>query len=487
MSTFATIDEATLDLTVDRRQRKFLQRQVYAQLREMIVGGRMRRNMRLASTRALAEELGVSRTTIVLVYEQLLAEGLISSRAGSGYWVSHDRPAGGPGRHRAAGSSALERAEPEREYRPRPFEVGGADPQAFPTEKWALAQKRAWKGVNIAALNRSPPQGLVALRRALAHHLYGRRGLDVDPGQILITSGLPETIGLISEALLQQGDRIWMEDPGYGVARRAMEDRGLRIVAVPVDSHGIDVEAGLRLGPDAAGALITPTRQYPLGVSLSASRRNTLIAWARDNGGVIIEDDYDSEYRYRGQPLAPLFAHHPDGPVIHIGSFSKVLFAGIRLAYVVVPARQADIFARAIAERGAQASLVAQMGLAEFMESGDFARHVRRMRRLFRKRQSALVSAINERLGRNFHADQDDAGIHVIAQLTRTAGAPGDRSLAAKAQKAGYAVQPLSAFYTVHRPRQGLVLGFSTTPADRIPELIDGLAAALQSGLDGIQ
>lgn len=475
------MQNAALALSIDRHGTSPFQAQLHEQLKNLIFSGRLEDGARLPSTRALALDLGLSRTTLVAVYDQLAAEGLIETRRGAGAFVALSL-AGQTERQTNRDVTVESANTKEQRNKPIPFEVGLPDGPSFPAEQWARALARACRNRGALAMQERRPGGDWQLRTAIAEHLRTVRGLEVDSDQILITSGMRETLTVIGQGLLDGECSVWIEDPCYPTARRILEDNRFRIHSIPVDAEGICVQHGLHFAPNAAAALVTPTRQYPLGITLSAGRRQALLEWAQSSGGLVIEDDYDSEYRYRGRPLAPLFAIAPAGTVIHIGSFSKVMFAGLRLAYIVAPKDVVPALLDAQVRLGSQASIIPQIGLAEFMASGQFATHIRRSRRLYRRRQAAMIDAISKHFSGLLDVEAADAGIHLIGRLSADlAEHPGDIALAAQARRAGFALDPLSPFFQLDPAQQGLIFGFAPFDAEQIDHQINRLAGVLRN------
>jgi GntR family transcriptional regulator/MocR family aminotransferase len=311
--------------------------------------------------------------------------------------------------------------------------------------------------------------GLPALREALVGHLRTYRSVKCTTEQIMIVSGSQQALALTGQALLTPGDPVWLEEPGYPGARDAVSLAAARIIPVPVDRDGIDVAAGVRLSPKAKAAYVTPSHHYPLGVIMSAARRLQLLEWARRSGAWVIEDDYDSEYRYGGEPLASLHGLDSDARVLYIGTFSKILFPSLRVGYLVLPK---DLVARFRAYRDAFdifPSTLYQSVLAELIGEGHFVRHLRRMRRVYSERRHALVAAISDELGSGVRVVGDEAGFHLVVLLS-----PGtrDRDVATRAASAGISVVPLSSCYAGRVTRPGLVLGFGST---RPSEMRDAL------------
>jgi GntR family transcriptional regulator/MocR family aminotransferase len=318
---------------------------------------------------------------------------------------------------------------------------------------------QAWRGPGVGTLALGAPAGLDALRAAIARYLAVARAVACSPDQVIVTSGIQQGIGLTCQSLLNRGDRAWVEDPGYPGVRGALAGAGVDTVPVLVDAEGLDIEAGKALAGDARLACVTPSHHYPLGTVMSLQRRLALIDWAERCDGWILEDDYDSEFRYRGRPLASLQGLDRSGRVIYAGSFSKVMFPSLRLGYLVVPEHLIDTFLKVRAALDDHASLTAQPALARFMEEGHFAAHVRRMRRLYGGRQEALLDAAGKHLDGLLTLAPDDAGMHLVGTLDDAKR--DDVALAAKADDAGIATVALSSYATSAAVRPGLVLGYA--------------------------
>jgi len=307
------------------------------------------------------------------------------------------------------------------------------------------------------------PSGREALRRAIATHLNVARGIVCTPKQVFITAGYQGALGLVTHVLLSPGDEAWIEDPGYFFARDALALAGAKLVAVPVDEDGIDVEAGLRRAPHARFAVVTPSHQFPTGAALSLSRRLALLKWAADAGAWIIEDDYDGELRYRGRPLPALKSLDKAGRVLYAGTFSKILFPGLRTGYLVVPETLVERFGRAAALLHPAPSQLDQAAIAAFMAEGHLARHVKRMRQLYQSRRNALAEALERTLGGLLDFRPPVGGMHF---LTRLPAGTDDAALAARAAAHGVAPEPFSRGFVRRTPQPGLLLGFTNVPED---------------------
>ncbi len=474
-----------------------LYRQLYRDLRASILTGALLPGTRLPSTRALAGALRVSRNTVVGAFEQLTDEGYLEAHVGAGTFVSHALPdelltvrsaeAHVPNPPAAAAPALSQRGEliarldltrlrdPER---PRPFRPGLPALDAFPVELWGRLAARCWRAMPKAQLTYGEAAGYRPLREAVAAYLRRARGVRATAEHVLIVSGTQQAIDLTARVLLGPGDAVWMEDPGYPRARGGFLAAGIRPVPVPLDGEGLNLEAGTARAPEARLAYVTPSHQYPLGATMSLPRRLALLDWAGRSGAWILEDDYDSEYRYAGRPIAALQGLDRAGRVIYVGTFSKVLYPALRLGYLVVPRALAEAFvaARALADRCPP--LVSQMILTDFIREEHFERHIRRMRTLYAARQAALVEAVEEHVGGRLRISSDPAGLHLVGRLPEGVD---DRAVARRLGEEGLVAPPLS-FYTA-RPldRGGLVLGYAAFDEARIRRGVQRLATVLDA------
>src|SRR5215208_4673656 len=411
-------------IALDAESAETLYRQVYRAIRAAILEGRLGPRTRLPSTRGLARDLGVSRSTVVQAYEQLRAEGYVDGRIGSGTRVSamvpdsllrlHDargaRPAppalssgaggtaggtagvaagafaGRPSARGEALAAVPRRLLDVRWLAPRAFRGGVPAVDVFPVEIWGRLMARRWRLTPPRLLSYGDPFGHPPLRAAVAEYLNAARGVRCTPEQVLITAGSQQALDLCARTLLDPGDRAWVEDPGYLGARGAIVAAGAQPVPVPVDAEGLDVAAGRERCPRARLAFVTPSRQLPLGMTMSASRRLALLEWAARAGAWVIEDDYDSEFRYASRPLAALQGLDPHGCVLYVGTFSKVMFPSLRLGYLVVPPRLAEAFAAARHFADYCPPYLEQAVMSDFITEGHFERHIRRMRTIYRER-----------------------------------------------------------------------------------------------------
>lgn len=492
-----------LSLALDRGSATALQQQLYDQLREVILAGGLAPGSRLPSSRALAAELGCSRNTVVTAFDQLLSEGYLEGQAGSGTFVSRVLPEDllglAPARPQK-GKAAAETADPEallsargraltalrrRRHGPeRAFLPGIPETLEFPFDIWTRLHSRLWRHPSASLLRLGTPAGLQALREAIARYLATFRGMACDWRQVIVTTGAQQALDMMIQLLLEPGDRVWIEEPGYPGIRGPLIAAAAEAVPVPLDGEGLMVSQGRRRAPGARAAIVTPTHHYPLGTTMSLARRLELLEWARAAGAWILEDDYDSEYRYAGRPLASLLSlaagRDEEARVIYVGSFSKVLFPSIRIGYLVVPESLVDAASAAQSALGTQPTAVLQPVLAAFIEEGHFATHVRRMRRLYAARQAALVAAAGRHLAGLLEVPPDDAGLHLMAWPTpELSQRLDDQRCSAAAAEAGIAVSPLSDYFMEKPDKQGLLLGYAAVPEDEIELGARRLAKAL--------
>lgn len=472
-------------ITVDRKLPLSLQRQIYDSFRLFILDGRLRPGQRIPSTRVLAAEVGVSRVPVLNAYAQLLAEGYIESRVGAGTVVSASLPEQSLSRETAGLSRAATRSGPRR-FAKRcsllpekegfvwmqhfgAFRVGQVAIHQFPVHLWSRLVARQSRLATLNSFHYGALMGSSRLRRAIAHYLKVARAVRCEADQVLIVNGSQQALEIATRVLLDPEDRVWIEEPSYGLARDVFTLNGCRLVPVPVDEEGLAVSAGIKAGRDARAAFVTPSHQFPLGVTMSASRRLQLIEWAQHSGAWILEDDYDSEFRYESSPIASLQGLDPNSRVIYIGTFSKVLFPALRLGYLVVPSDLVDAFAtmRRVVDLGMPTLM--QEVLADFIEEGHYARHIRRMRLHYAAVRSALSKALEENLSDVLAPVGDEAGMHLTVLLRDSRR---DEPITRRAHQQNLSLWPLSRSY-IGKPRQGFILGFGgiaereVTPAIR--------------------
>ena len=445
------------EIGIDREDREPIQAQIARQLRSLVLSGRLKPQTRLPSTRALSEELSVARATVVEAYEQLVSEGYLETRSGSGTRVAAELP------ETLLTSTPKERArEPSRQTGrrepARPFRSGLVDWENFPHDAWGRLLGRFWRNPPVTLLEHNDPFGWLPLREAIARHLYEWRGIDCAAEQVIVTAGGLDAFDLIGRSILHPGDEVWFEEPGYPTARRIFSLGGVTAVPVPVDAEGLVVARGIERAGAARAAFVTPARQYPTGVTMPLARRLELLDWAAEADAIVIEDDYDSEYRYVGKPLPALMSLDKRARVIYTGTFSKVFSPIVRLGYIVVPQALVKRFREERISHGAPPSLMAQPALAEFMGSGAFAIHIRRMRRIYAARRRALIEALKPGEGKLFRIDASPAGLMLLLRLARGAS---DEEIVGKLEAKGIETQSLSSHYAGRKREQGLLLSFA--------------------------
>ncbi|HXJ32917.1 MAG TPA: PLP-dependent aminotransferase family protein [Candidatus Eisenbacteria bacterium] len=483
-------------LALDRRAALPLQAQLYRTLREAVLSGRLVPGTRLPASRVLAGDLRIARNTVVAVFEQLVNEGYFESRVGSGTRVAtirpeallHARPSSrvetpGPRpvlSRRGESLARVRRATGGVDI--RAFQVGLPAVDAFPIETWARLLARRARTPTKGSLGYHYAAGHPALREAIASYLGAARGVVCRPAQVIVVAGAQAALDLACRMLLDPGDAAWIEEPGYLGARGALLAADARPIAVPVDAEGLDVAAGARLAPDAKVAYASPSHQMPLGVTMSLTRRLALIDWAARSGAWILEDDYDSEFRYDGRPLSAMQGIDASGRVIYVGGFSKTVFAALRVGYLVVPEALVDAFATGMRHTGHSAAVVVQAALADFIAEGHFAAHVRRMRTLYERRQTRLLRAAERRLAGLLTIGPSQAGMHVVGRLPRGVG---DEAVAEAALRAGISVRPLSVHHLGPRREDGLLLGYAGVPEREIDRGVERLADAIAGVVDG--
>jgi GntR family transcriptional regulator/MocR family aminotransferase len=453
-----------------------LHRQLYGQIRSAILNKVLPGGSRLPSTRTLAEGLGVSRTTVLAAFDQLSAEGYLHSAVGSGTFVTNAVPANvgepaaplrGAAGARTAGPLLSRQGERiagsattgfRQDRSPRPFQPGVPAIDRFPIAVWGRLLARRWESIPDALFGYHDPAGYWPLREAIAGYLREARMMRCDADQIVIVAGSQQALFLIAHLLTDPGDVVWMEDPGYGGARVAFLSAGATVVPVSVDEEGFALDSVAGTTPAARLVYVTPSHQFPLGMTMSLRRRLALIEWAARTSAWVIEDDYSSEYRYAGKPLAAMQGLDRAGRVIYLGTFSKVLFPAMRIGYLVAPPALIDAFraTRALLDRGSPT--LTQAVLADFIDEGHFGRHIRRMRTLYADRQAAILDACAKELRSLLDVSPSDAGMHVVGWLPERCD---DQAVSARAAARGVPAPPLSA-YSILPPRRGaLILGYT--------------------------
>lgn len=489
-----TIEAPIPPVQIDTTSPIPLYHQLYTSLRDTILSGQLAPGMRLPATRTLASVLQVSRNTVVNAFDQLLAEGYLEGRVGDGTYVTHTLPdellrvnqkpcvinTEPTQHHRLSkrGKLLAQTTVTTEKQKGRSFAFRPGIPafDAFPFDIWSRLAARRWRQPTDDLLNYSDAAGYRPLRETIATYLGAARGVRCVPEQVLIVSGSQQGIDLAARVLLDPGDAVWFEEPGYLGARAALIAAEAQLIPVPVDTEGLQITIGLARCPNARMAYVTPSHQFPLGVTMSLARRLALLDWARRTQSWVLEDDYDSEYRYAGRPLASLQGLDNTGQVIYLGTFSKVLFPSLRLGYLVVPPDLVDPFtaARAIADR--QAPIVDQAIVTDFIEEGHFTRHIRRMRTLYAERQSLLVELAQQELAGLLTVYASDAGMHLVGWL---ADSIDDQVVSELAAKYGVDTPGLSEYHLESSQKSGILLGYTAVKEHDIRIGVQHLEKAL--------
>jgi GntR family transcriptional regulator/MocR family aminotransferase len=436
-------------------------------LRGAIGSGVLKPGDRIPSARALTKELGLARGTIEAAYSLLAAEGYIQARGQAGTIVT-------PGlKPRMPAASAAPRpgnTNVAAGFRPDsilPFQMGLPAVDMFPRKIWARLGARCIRAMQPADMAHPSVYGLPALRAEIAAYLQVSRGIECAPSQVFLTSGYRHTLELVAQALLKKGDRVWVEDPGYPPTRELLKHLQTVPIPVPVDAEGLLVAAGLEAAPKARAAVVTPAHQSPLCVSLSLPRRMALLDWATRNDSWIIEDDYDGEYRYVSRPLPALKSLDRDGRVLYAGTFSKVLFPSIRLAYLVVPEAQVERFEQVLQVFAGGSPVLTQAIVTSFITEGHFGRHIQRMRKLYAERREAATTGLAGALGKRVHIDTQPGGMHLILRLQ---GRRSDRRLVARMRADGLYAEALTEWTVADGSAPALLLGFTNIDSARTAE-----------------
>ncbi|QBC31744.1 PLP-dependent aminotransferase family protein [Pandoraea sp. XY-2] len=485
-----------LDIQIDRQRPQPIYLQICERFRTAIAAGHLRPGDRVPALRSLCAQLNTARGTVELAYTILVDEGYLQMRGAAGTFVSpslppsimhstygtdRQTPQGVPHTERAnvegadpAKSSTASPSRPALPHvaitvamsgEPRPLQAGQPALDAFPRKIWSRLVSLRVRSGDRAMLSCPDPMGYRPLRERIATYLGLSRGVTCVPEQVFITGGYRATLELVLRSLAKPNDRVWFEEPGYLLARDFLSESGMQFVPVPVDDEGIDVERGIQLDPEARFALVTPSHQSPLGHTLSLARRLALLNWAEKASRWIIEDDYDSEFRYSGRPLPALKSLDRHDRVIYCGTLSKLMFPGLRLAYAVVPERAVERVARVACSMNTGSPALLQAAVADFMAQGHFARHVKRMRTLYGQRRVLITQALAQAFGERLSLDLPLGGVQFAVRFPEGPHGPvDDVAVAARAREAGLAVLPLSSWYANgHTPRtpRGLVLGFA--------------------------
>jgi len=472
-------------ISIDRKSAKAIHRQIYDAYRKAIVNGSLRPGERIPSTRGLASELGVSRFPVLNAYAQLLAEGYFESRVGAGTVICSSLPERFTRSEQAHARALAVRSGPRPVARraaafpefERPlwmrgwgaFGVGQVAFDQFPLQVWANLAARRCRNMSAQSFGYSDQMGSMPLREAIANYLRTARSVHCEAEQVMIVSGSQQALEISAHVLLDPGSPVWVEEPGYPFARDAFALTGCHLIPVPVDNEGLDVAAGIKRCRKARAAIVTPSHQFPLGATMSAQRRLQLLDWAQSTGSWVIEDDYDSEYRYDNSPIASLQGLDVHARVIYIGTFSKVLFPALRLGYVVIPSDLVDRFLTIRRATDLGMPSFSQEVLTDFINEGHFARHIRRMRVLYRERRTALVESSGKELGSMVEVLGSEAGMHLTVMLRNESS---DLEIAERASRQNLLIWPLSTVYLSKPSRSGFILGFGSTAIEEIPRAV---------------
>ncbi len=464
-----------LTIEIDRQHRLPVYLQICERFRTAIAAGHLRPGDRVPALRGLATQLNTARGTVEQAYTILVDEGYLQMRGAAGTFVSPSLPtsltrsaparADEPARHDSPPPRRPQPIAVAMSGEPRPLQPGLPALDVFPRKVWHRLVSQRARGGDRALLGYPNPAGYRPLREHIATYLTLSRGVTCAPEQVFITSGYRATLELVLRSLARPNDRVWFEDPGYLLARGFLSETGVQLVPVPVDAEGIDVGRGMQLDAQARFALVTPSHQSPLGHTLSLARRIALLDWAEKMSGWIVEDDYDSEFRYLGRPLQALKSLDRRDHVIYCSTFSKAMYPGLRLAYAVVPERAVERVERVACSMNAGSPTLLQAALADFIEQGHFARHLKRMRTLYGERRKLIVHALREAFGERLIVELPPGGIQFAVRFTEGPDGPvDDVAVAARARDAGLAVLPLSIWYTNSHTQQtprGLIIGFA--------------------------
>ena len=478
-------------LTLDGDDPTPLYRQIYFGVRGAILEGRLRPGARLPASRALAKDLAVSRNTVTLAFDQLAAEGYVEARVGAGSFVpAHlpdDQVRSKEGRQDQCSLAPAPKLQPSSRAKQliamtgptssrRPFSPGLPEVDRFPFKEWARLLGRHWRRPARSYLTGGGPGGDPRLCAAIADHLATARAVFCRPEQVIVTSGSRQALDLAARVLIDPGDAVWIEEPGYWPTAAVLGAAGAKLLPIDVDEEGLSVAKALRQGSTPRLICTSPSHQYPLGVTMSLARRLELLDAARLSGSFVLEDDYDSEYRYAGRPLAALQGLDQDGRVIYLGTFSKVMFPGVRLGYMVAPDHLLDTFLKVRSLIDAHPSSIAQAALADFIEEGHFAGHIRRMRPLYTERQAALIDALRP-LEDRIYLTPSSAGMHLVARLAERED---DQAIEKAAMAAGIEVPALSRYFHGPATRSGLVFGYAGVDQETMERTANALIRSVE-------
>ena len=485
--------ETFQDLVLEpRKDSQEMWRWLYTELRSAIIDGRLKLGARLPSTRNLAAQYGLARGTVVAAFRQLRAEGYVSSEVSAGTFVV---PAPGweitsPTRQKSS-RQVISRATIAKRSQsllkttfvlPMSYSIGKAfrcyEPaiDLFPVELWARIAARVYRKAPRSLYGQGDAGGYPPLRRAIAEYVGYSRGVRCSAEQIIVTSGAQQALDLLARVLLDPGDEVWMEDPGYPGASQAFQSAGASVIPIPVHGDGIDVAGAIKSSPAARLVYVTPANQFPLGTVMSAERRVALLSWAARAGAWIIEDEYDAEYRYSGKPIASLHSLDISGSVIYVGTFTKMLFNALRIGFIVVPERLVEAFRIARSFMDRHAPTLDQAVLTEFINEGHFGHHVRKMRQVYSERSQLLTEEANRRLSGLLDVEHAQSGMCTVAWIKTPVT---EMVLTRRAEHLGLEVSPISSFVSKYEQKPALMLGFAGCDASEIKRGVSVLEAVL--------
>ena len=485
------IDAAVLAISLDKTARQPMFEQLAQNLRQLILAKKLPGGAKIPSSRQLAKELSVSRVTIVTAFDQLIAEGYLQGRHGAGVFVVDDLPdetlqvnAPQINTPQINTPQVIPKTPPPEPKMLRPFQPTSPDMRLFPHKEWAKLFQRIWANPKAELLADIDPSGYWPLRHQIADHLSQWRGINCVAEQVIITSGAAEAMQLIGDALIEKGDIIGREEPGYRLFDRVFGRNGIKVQPFAVDEQGLMVEPLTNTPQPPRCIITTPSRQYPLGITMPLARRLQLLNWAGLKDRFIIEDDYDSEYRYTGQPLPALMSLSEQGAnarVIYMGSFSKVFSKSLRLGYLVAPLEMARKLTKELAKTGPGAAFISQPVLADFMASGAFAGHIRKMRRTYGERQKVFIQAAQKHLKGLIDFESAEGGMHLIgypgAQFTHFHS---DIEVSRLADQVDVTMLALSNSYNSENPIQGFIAGYAGFSPDEIETALERLGHQLR-------
>jgi len=487
-----TVYVSPAPVVIERDSDELLHRQVYRELVQLILSGRLRHSVRLPSSRVLAEELGVARNTVLLALAQLISEGYVETRRGYGTYVSAELPdrsplrLGSPEETRGRRPQVARQAQSLLASANRPVTTSGLlrpgepDCTDFPFKLWARLMWESWRQPPHTLLFGKDVGGYRPLRTAIANYLAAVRAVNSTADQVVIVAGIRQALTVAARLLLDPSDVVWLEDPGYPPLRAPLVAAGAKLVPVELDAEGLSVRAGQRAAPRPKLICIVPSHQYPLGTTMTVARRLELLDHARHGNAWIFEDDYESEWRYAGQPPAAIQSLDRDGRVLYAGTFSTMLFPSIRLGYAIVPLHLVGPFIALQQALDDQPTMLVQPALAAFIAEGHLATHLRRQRRRYKIKQEMLLAAAQRHLAGLLDLSPDPGGQHLVGYLhDNLLARMDDRAASRRAAAVGIAVPALSAHWIGPARRQGLLLGYTALPERQIDTVVRQLARAL--------